>query len=59
MSNEITGIIVVIIHICLLFYAVFIAKVRLPFWYYAGVILFVLGFLALYLSPGHAKRAAL
>ena len=59
MSNEITCIIVVIIHICLLFYAVFIAKVRLPFWYYAGVILFVLGFLALYLSPGHAKRAAL
>ncbi|WP_420889405.1 hypothetical protein, partial [Helicobacter bilis] len=36
----------------------FIAKVRLPFWYYAGVILFLLGFLSLYLSPGHAKRAA-
>ncbi|WP_281651133.1 DUF6056 family protein [Helicobacter bilis] len=59
MSNEITGVIVVVIHICLIFYAVFIAKIRLPFWYYAGVILFVLGFLALYLSPGHAKRAAL
>lgn len=59
MSNEITGIIVVVIHICLIFYAIFIAKVKLPLWYYAGVILFFLGFLALYLSPGHAKRAAL
>ncbi|MDY5185225.1 DUF6056 family protein [Helicobacter trogontum] len=59
MSNEITGVIVIVIHICLIFYAIVFARVRLPFWYYAGVVLFLLGFLALYLSPGHAKRAAL
>ncbi len=59
MSNEITGIIVVILHICILCYAIFIAKIKLPLWYYAGMLFFFLGFLALYFSPGHAKRAAL
>ena len=59
MSNEVTGVIVICIHFCLLFYAIFIKKIKLPFWYYAGAFCFLLGFLALYLSPGHAKRAAL
>ena len=58
MSNEVTGVIVICIHFCLLFYAIFIKKIKLPFWYYAGTFCFLLGFLALYLSPGHAKRAA-
>lgn len=59
MSNEITGVVVICIHFCFLFYAIFIKKIKLPFWYIAGILCFLLGFLALYLSPGHAKRAEL
>ncbi|PAF41536.1 DUF6056 family protein [Helicobacter sp. 11S02596-1] len=52
------GIIVVIAHIAVLFFAI-AKKIKLPAWYYAGVFGFVVGYCVLYFAPGPRKRAKL
>lgn len=55
MSSEMIGILAIIVHIGFFLYALY-KRVHLPLWYYAGIVAFTLGWFALYLSPGHAKR---
>lgn len=55
MSSEMIGVVAIIVHIGFFIYAL-CKRVRLPLWYYAGIVAFTLGYFALYLSPGHAKR---
>ncbi len=56
MSNELGGIIAILFHFIFLFYGIFILKIKFPYWYYIGILLFILGYLALYFSPGQAIR---
>lgn len=55
-SNEIFSVILIIAHICLLLWAKS-RKIPLPKWYIAGIVGLIVGFLVLYLSPGHSLRA--
>ncbi|PAF53523.1 hypothetical protein BKH42_05610 [Helicobacter sp. 13S00482-2] len=55
--TELGGIITIIAQICFLFFAIFIAKIKLPSWYYAGIIGFLIGYCVLYFSPGPRLRA--
>ncbi|MCX2717536.1 DUF6056 family protein [Helicobacter sp. MIT 21-1697] len=57
MSSEMIGIVAIIVHIGFFIYALY-KRVHLPLWYYAGIVAFTIGWFALYLSPGHAKRVA-
>ncbi|MDD7345456.1 DUF6056 family protein [Helicobacter sp.] len=54
-SSEL-GIVLIICQIILLGYG-FWRRVSLPLWYYAGILGFVVGWLILYMSPGHKARA--
>nr|WP_280524187.1 DUF6056 family protein [Helicobacter marmotae] len=57
MSSEMIGIVALLVHIGFLIYALR-AHLRLPLWYYSGIVGLLLGWLALYFSPGHMERAA-
>ena len=62
MSSEAVGIVAFLVHIGFLGFGIiksFKEDVRLPLWYFAGVIALGIGWIMLYLSPGHAKRAEL
>ena len=62
MSSEAVGIVALLIHIGFLGFGVIKSvkeDVKLPLWYFAGVIALGVGWFMLYLSPGHAKRAEL
>lgn len=62
MSSEAVGIVALLVHIGFLGFGVIKSvkeDVKLPLWYFAGVIALGVGWIFLYLSPGHAKRAAL
>ncbi len=56
MSNEVGAVLAILIHFIVAIYAIFWAKVKLPFWYILGILAFICGFLALYFSPGQATR---
>lgn len=55
------GIVILVVHTLFIIYALKVRKVhiRLPLWYFAGVVGLCAGWLLLYFSPGSAKRAAL
>ncbi|WP_300897113.1 DUF6056 family protein, partial [uncultured Helicobacter sp.] len=57
MGSEMVGITALVVHIGFFIYALY-KCVRLPLWYYVGFVALGLGWLALYLSPGHAARIA-
>ncbi|WP_233705407.1 DUF6056 family protein [Helicobacter cinaedi] len=62
MSSEAVGIVALLIHIGFLGFGVIKSvkeDVKLPLWYFAGVIALGVGWFMLYSSPGHAKRAEL
>lgn len=58
MASEQIGIVSIAVHIALLFY-MFKIKIKIPLWYLVGFFSFVLGFCALYFSPGNAARASM
>ncbi|WP_147289271.1 DUF6056 family protein [Helicobacter sp. MIT 99-5507] len=58
MASEQLGIIAILCHICFIVYAKY-KHIKLGAWYYLGVISFVLGYLLLYFSPGHAARSSM
>lgn len=58
MCSEQFGAVLICVHIIGVIYAK-IAKIKLPLWYYLGIVFFILGFLVLYLSPGHSMRSHL
>lgn len=58
MASEQIGIVSIIVHIVLLIYTLK-AKIKLPLWYILGIICFIMGFCALYFSPGNAARASM
>lgn len=55
--TEIGGIVTLIAQICFLFFALFIAKIKLPSWYYVGIVGFLIGYCVLYFAPGPRIRA--
>ncbi|MDO7253542.1 DUF6056 family protein [Helicobacter cappadocius] len=55
--TELGGIITIAAQICFLFFALFVAKVKLPSWYYVGIAGFLIGYCVLYFSPGPRIRA--
>ncbi len=57
-SSEHIGASVSFLFFLSLFYA-FYKKIKLPFWYYLGIIGFLCGWMILLLSPGSAKRVML
>ena len=50
------GIVLIIAQFAFIAFALY-KRVKIPAWYFAGVIGFIAGWLILYLSPGHAARA--
>lgn len=52
------GIVIVLFQVAFIIFARY-NRIKLPFWYYAGVFGFVVGWCILYFSPGHAARANL
>lgn len=57
---EVGGVMSIFIQICFLAFVLFYASkkgLKLPFWYYAGVIGFIIGFCMLYFAPGPRLRA--
>ncbi len=50
------GIVLIIAQFAFIAFALY-KRVKIPTWYFAGVIGFIAGWLILYLSPGHAARA--
>ena len=59
MASEQIGIITIISLLCIGLYLKFYRRINLPIWYILGFSFFILGFLCLYFSPGHAARASL
>lgn len=55
--TEIGGIVTIVAQICFLFFALFIAKIKLPSWYYVGIVGFLMGYCVLYFAPGPRVRA--
>ncbi len=49
------GIVLIVFQIALIAFALQ-KRIKLPLWYYVGVVGFIAGWLILYLSPGHATR---
>ena len=56
-SSEQVGIVSIVLHIGLILYHIY-KKQRIPLWYWAGVIAFVIGYCLLYFSPGITHRAS-
>lgn len=52
------GIVLVLFQIAFIAFACY-KRIKLPLWYYAGVLGFIAGWCILYFSPGHAARASL
>lgn len=62
MASEMIGVMALLFYILSLIYYLCVARkegLRLPIWYYIGVFGFGLGWIVLYLSPGHTNRAML
>lgn len=58
MASEQLGIIVILCHIYFMIYARY-RHIKLGVWYFIGAMSFILGYLFLYFSPGHAARASI
>ncbi|RAX52037.1 hypothetical protein CCY99_07755 [Helicobacter sp. 16-1353] len=59
MASEQIGIITIIALLFLYIFLRFYKKIKIPSWFVIGIIFFIIGYLCLYLSPGHHARSQL
>ena len=56
-ASEQVGIMSILVHICMVLYSLYKKRFHFPYWYWASIIAFILGFCLLYFSPGLSERS--